>query len=112
MATAFAAATRDWNPSYLNGSILPPTVIATQTYRAQFAALFELVPESVFVTARSGVHGRHELLLHRPIGPEEKLFTVVETHSARPSGDTCGSRCSIGPMTTLSNSSPSSGGPP
>lgn len=86
MGAALAVATRDRNPRYFDGSTLPPTAIATQTYRAQFEAIFELVPESVFAAARSGVHGQHELLLHRPIVPGELLYTVVETHSSKSSG--------------------------
>lgn len=49
--------------------------------------MLELVPESVFAEARGGVHGRHDLLLHRPIVPEETLRTVVLTHSAGSSGE-------------------------
>jgi acyl dehydratase len=86
-AAAFGAATLDPNPRYFAGTALPPTAIATQAYRAQFAAMFQLVPESVFAEARGGVHGRHELFLHRPIVPDEALQTVVETHSARSSGE-------------------------
>ena len=65
---------------------MPPSLIATQVYRAQLAAITELVPPDVFSAARSGVHGEHDLLLHRPIAPFEILHTFVETHSARPSG--------------------------
>jgi acyl dehydratase len=86
-AAAFGAATLDPNPRYFDGTALPPTVIATQAYRAQFAALFQLVPESVFAEARGGVHGQHELLLHRPIVPDETLQTIIETHSVRSSGE-------------------------
>ena len=86
-AAAFGAATLDPNPRYFDGTALPPTAIATQAYRAQFAAMFQLVPESVFAEARGGVHGQHELLLHRPIVPDETLQTVIETHSVRPSGE-------------------------
>jgi acyl dehydratase len=67
--------------------LVPPSLVATQVYRAQFAAIAELVPDDVFSAARSGVHGQHELLLHRPIGSDENLHAFVETHSARPSGD-------------------------
>src|ERR1700729_954191 len=77
-AAAFGAATLDPNPRYFDGTALPPTAIATQAYRAQFAALFQLVPESVFAEARGGVHGQHELLLHRPIVPDETLHTIIE----------------------------------
>ncbi len=85
-AAAFGEATLDHNPRYFDGTALPPTAIATQTYRTQFAAMLELVPESVFAEARGGVHGQHELLLHRPIVPDETLRTIVETYSARSSG--------------------------
>lgn len=85
MGAAFAEATQDGNPCYLDGSDLPPTAIATQSYRIQFAAMVDLVPEAIFSGARSGVHGEHELLLHRRVVPGEPLHTVVETHSARPS---------------------------
>jgi acyl dehydratase len=84
---ALAGATGDDNPRYLGGTALPPTLLATQAYRAQFAAMLELVPEPVFAAARSGVHGQHDLLLHRTVVPGEKLCTVVETHSARTAGD-------------------------
>ena len=47
----------------------------------------ELVPDGVFSAARSGVHGQHDLLLHRPITSDETLHTFVDTHSVRPTGD-------------------------
>ncbi len=65
---------------------MPPGLIATQVYRAQFAAITELVPAEIFSAARSGVHGQHDLLMHRCIASDEKLRTFVETHSASPSG--------------------------
>ena len=83
----FAQATLDENPAFRDGRLVPPGLIATQVYRAQFAAIMELVPDDVFSAARSGVHGQHELLLHRPISSDETLQTFVETHSARPSGE-------------------------
>ena len=83
MAAALARATLDDTPRYFDGTALPPTAIATQTYAAQLAAILELVPEPVFAAARGGVHGRHDLFLHRPIRPGEALYTLVEMHSAR-----------------------------
>ena len=87
MVRQFAEATLDENPAFRDGRLVPPSLIATQVYRTQFAAIMELVPDDVFSAARSGVHGQHELLLHRPIASDENLRTFVETHSARPSGD-------------------------
>ncbi|MBF6556523.1 MAG: hypothetical protein IVW52_10180 [Acidimicrobiales bacterium] len=83
----FAEATRDTNQHFGNGRLVPPSMVATQVYRAQLAAITELVPGDVFSAARSGVHGQHDLLLHRPISSDEKLRIFVETHSARSSGD-------------------------
>jgi acyl dehydratase len=83
----FAEATHDTSAPLRGGSLVPPNLLATQIYRAQFAAMAELVPDEVFSAARSGVHGQHDLLLHRPVTADEHLRTFVETHSARPSRD-------------------------
>ena len=83
----FADATLDDNQLFRDGRLVPPSLVATQAYRAQFAAMTELVPNDIFSAARSGVHGQHDLLLHRPISADEKLHTFIETHSVRPSGD-------------------------
>jgi acyl dehydratase len=83
MAAALATATLDDTASYFDGTALPPTAIATQTYAPQMAAIFELVPEPVFAAAHGGVHGRHDLVLHRAIRPGEELHSLVEMHSAR-----------------------------
>ena len=83
----FTEATLDDNQLFRDGRLVPPSLVATQVYRSQFAAITELVPNDVFSAARSGVHGQHDLLLHRPIAADEKLHTFIETHSARPSGD-------------------------
>jgi acyl dehydratase len=85
VATAFARATLDDNQLYFDGSTLPPTAIATQAYAAQLPSIFELVPAPVFAASRGGVHGQHDLRLHRPIVPGEQLHTLVELHSAKPS---------------------------
>jgi acyl dehydratase len=61
--------------------LVPPGLIATQIYRAQFAAITQLVPDDIFSAARSGIHGQHDLLLHRPIASDENLHTFVEHHS-------------------------------
>ena len=83
----FAEATLDTSQLFRNGRLVPPSLVATQVYRAQFAAIMELVPDEVFSAARSGVYGQHDLLLHRPITSDENLHIFIETHSARPSGD-------------------------
>lgn len=82
----FTEATLDDLEQFCDGQLVPPSLVATQVYRAQFASITELVPSDVFSAARSGVHGEHDLLLHRPISADEKLHTFSRTHSARPSG--------------------------
>ena len=82
----FADATLDDSPQFQDGGLVPPSLIATQSYPSQFAAIMELVPADIFSAARSGVHGQHDLLLHRPIASHEVLHSFVETHSARLSG--------------------------
>jgi acyl dehydratase len=87
LAATLARATLDDNPHYFDGSTLPPTAIATQTYAAQLPSILELVPASLFAESRGAVHGQHDLVLHRPIVPGEHLHTLVELHSAKPSKD-------------------------
>jgi acyl dehydratase len=83
----FAEATLDPSPLVRDGQVVPPCLLATQSFRAQYAAVTELVPEPVFSAARSGVHGEHELLVHRVVSSEERLHSFVEMYSARPSGE-------------------------
>ena len=82
----FAEATLDDVHQLCDGQLVPPSLVATQVYGAQCTAMAELVPPDVFSAARSGVHGEHDLLLHRPIAADETLHTFSRTHSARPSG--------------------------
>jgi hypothetical protein len=49
----FAEATLDASPHFRDGYLVPPSLIATQVYRAQFAAIMELVPDAVFHQERS-----------------------------------------------------------
>jgi acyl dehydratase len=80
----FATATKDPNPRYLEAQAVPPTLLATMIYRPQAASMSELVPASVLARARSGVHGQHEIVLHRALVPGERLVGFVEPYSVRP----------------------------
>ncbi len=84
---AYAEATLDDNPQYSDGSAVPPTAIATRVFESQLAGMEALIPASVREAATGGVHGEHDLVLHRPIMPGEELVTFVEAHSARPFRD-------------------------
>jgi acyl dehydratase len=81
---SFAEATKDENPRYLAGEAVPPSLLATLIYQAQAASMAELIDPAVFASARSGVHGQHEILLHRPLVVGERLTSYVEPFSVRP----------------------------
>lgn len=68
------------------GSAIPPVAIVTQIWEAQNAARAALVPESVQRAATGGVHGEHDIALHRPIVPGEPLRIWVHAHGTRPAG--------------------------
>jgi acyl dehydratase len=63
-----------------------PAAIVTQIWEAQNAARAAAVPEWLQQEAAGGVHGEHDVVLHRPIVPGEPLRTWVEAHGARPAG--------------------------
>ena len=81
---AFAEVTRDPRPDYLAGRAVPPTLLASLIYRAQAASMDELIAPTIFRSIRGGVHGQHEILLHRPLRPGEQLLSFVEPWSMRP----------------------------
>ena len=83
----FTEATLDDWRTLQDGGLAPPGLIATQSYRAQLIAITALVPAEILSAAQSGIHGQHDLLMHRGIASNEKLRTFVETHSASPSGE-------------------------
>jgi acyl dehydratase len=83
----FGEATLDHGPLAREGRFVPPCLLATRSFRAQYLAINELVPVEIFAAARSGVHGEHELLVHRVVGSGERLRVFIETHSAWPAGE-------------------------
>jgi acyl dehydratase len=84
LVRSFAEATRDASPLYRSGEAVPPTLLATMIYKAQAASMGALIPASVLSPATGGVHGEHEILLHRPLVPGEQVTTYVEPFSMRP----------------------------
>ncbi len=82
----YAAATRDPNPGPLAGTAAPPVAIVTQIWVAQQAAFSTLVPEAVRDSMAGGVHGDHDVVLHRPVVPGEELRTWVEAQGSRRGG--------------------------
>ncbi|MBV9952093.1 MAG: MaoC family dehydratase N-terminal domain-containing protein [Acidimicrobiia bacterium] len=86
LVRAYAQATADPNAGPVAGSAVPPVAIVTQIWEAQSAAFAELVPQAVKGTMSGGVHGEHDVVLHRPIVPGEELQTWVEATGCRRGG--------------------------
>src|SRR5918911_1114419 len=82
----YAAATKDPCPSVQTGAAVPPVAIVTQIWDAQNEGRAAAVPADFQRAAVSGVHGEHDVVLHRPIVPGEPLRIWVEGHGARPAG--------------------------
>jgi acyl dehydratase len=60
--------------------------IVTQIWQAQNEGRSAAVPEEVQRSATGGVHGEHDVVVHRPIVPGEALRIWVEGYGARPAG--------------------------
>lgn len=82
----YAAATADPAPRARAGEAVPPVALVTQTWEAQEQGRTALVSAAVQATATGGVHGEHDVVLHRPIVPGEPLRIWVEGHGVRPAG--------------------------
>lgn len=63
-----------------------PVAVVTQLWDAQEAARAALVPHGVQENATGGVHGEHDVVLHRPIVAGEPLRIWVDRHGTRPAG--------------------------
>src|SRR5690348_13033285 len=78
----YAAATNDTTPAVTAGAAVPATFPVILIFDAQWAAN-AAVPTSVYRSGRNGVHGEHDLLLHRPLIPGETLATFSEPYAVR-----------------------------
>ena len=79
---AYAAATRHETAAVLTGEAVPvifPVVLALE---AQEAANGD-VPADAWAQAHGGVHGEHDVVLHRPLIPDESLETWSELSAVR-----------------------------
>jgi acyl dehydratase len=78
----YARATNDTNALVVGGDAVPATFPVILIFDAQWAAN-AAVPKSVYQSGRNGVHGEHEVLLHRPLVPGEALETWSEPFAVR-----------------------------
>jgi len=72
--TAYAAATGDQTVAVLDGRAVPAVFPVILTFEPQEAARAD-VPEAVWQRIRGGVHGEHDIVIHRPLVPGERLDT-------------------------------------
>jgi acyl dehydratase len=86
LVARYAAATNDPNERVRAGLAVPPAAIVTQIWEAQEATRAQLVSPHVSAGAVGGVHGEHDIVLHRPIRIGETLHTWVDGYGARPAG--------------------------
>lgn len=82
----FADATNDPSPAVRAGAVVPPVAVTMLAWEPQHASQAALVPADLRMAASGGVHGEHDVVLHRPIVPGEELRTWVEGVGARPAG--------------------------
>lgn len=71
---AYAAATGDQTATVLDGRAVPAVFPVILIFDPQEAARAD-VPEEVWQRIRGGVHGEHDIVIHRPLVPGERLDT-------------------------------------
>ncbi|MGX9790863.1 MaoC/PaaZ C-terminal domain-containing protein [Mycobacterium sp. MMS18-G62] len=81
---AYAAATGDQTPAVRDGTAVPAVYPVILVFDAQEAARLDL-PAAAWQRARGGVHGEHDILLHRPLVPNEPLETWSQISAVRTS---------------------------
>jgi acyl dehydratase len=79
---AYAAATGDQTPAVLDGLVVPAVFPVILVFEAQEAARADL-PAPAWERARGGVHGEHDIVLHRPLVPDEPLDTWSQISAVR-----------------------------
>jgi acyl dehydratase len=80
----YAAATGDQTPAVLEGLAVPAVFPVILVFGAQEAARADL-PAAAWERARGGVHGEHDIVLHRPLVPDEPLDTWAQISAVRTS---------------------------
>ncbi len=81
---AYAAATCDDTTSVLAGRAVPALFPVILVFTAQEAARAD-VPAEAWRRVRGGVHGEHDIVLHRPLVPGETLDTWSQISAVRTS---------------------------
>ena len=82
MIASYAAATGDQTSAVLAGRAVPAVFPAILTFTPQEAARAD-VPAAAWQRVRGGVHGEHDIVLHRPLVPDEPLDTWSQISAVR-----------------------------
>jgi len=72
---AYAQAINDQNPLYLSGEATPPTYAVVPVFEAFMGVP---IPPEALDGSVGGVHGTHDLYVHKPITPGTHLHTTAE----------------------------------
>src|SRR5215207_3852216 len=92
---AYAAVTGDCTATMLDGRAVPAVFPVLLVFEAQEAARADL-PAAVWESVRGGVHGEHDIVLHRPLVADEPLDTWAQISALRTTG---GHLCRRAPRT-------------
>jgi acyl dehydratase len=84
VVAAYAAATGDQTAAVLAGRGVPAVLCVILVFGAQDAARADL-PAAVWEHTRGGVHGEHDIVLHRPLAADEPLDTWSQISAVRTS---------------------------
>ena len=78
----YAAATGDRTTAVLDGQAIPAVLPVLLVFDPNEAARADL-PDTAYQGARGGVHGEHDIVLHRPLVPGESLETWSQISAVR-----------------------------
>jgi len=81
-AMAYALATNDPNPAYLEGGVVPPVFTVSAILPMYLEANQAMTPPGSVTGATGGVHGQHDLYLHKPLQPGSTVRFWAEGYSA------------------------------
>lgn len=80
-------ATSSPHPAVLEGRAVHPVAVVLPLWEALTEGRRFVVGPGIEATATGGVHGEHDIVLHRPVVPGEELRIWVDGHGARAAGD-------------------------
>src|SRR4051812_22234010 len=81
-AMAYALATNDPNPAYVDGGVVPPVFTVSMILPIFLEAYVDTNTPGAVTGATGGAHGLHDLYLHKPVKPGETLHFFADGYSA------------------------------